>query len=64
MTGRPLGNLQLPSLRRLAWHLVTLGSLVLATVLAYVVRFEGLNQKTSPASLAALASWCQFSSSF
>ena len=33
MTGRPHGNLRLPSARRIAWHLVTLGSLVLATVL-------------------------------
>ena len=42
MTGRPHGNLRLPSARRIAWHLVTLGSLVLATVLSYVIRFEGI----------------------
>lgn len=51
MTGRPLGNLQLPSLRRLTWHLVTLGSLVLAIVLSYVVRFEGLLESENIASL-------------
>ena len=51
MTGQPLGNLRLPSVRRIAWHLVTLGSLVLAIVLSYVIRFEGLLDSENIASL-------------
>jgi FlaA1/EpsC-like NDP-sugar epimerase len=52
MSSRPLGNLQLPSLRRVAWHLVTLSSLVLATMLSYIVRFEGLLEPEHIASLS------------
>ena len=52
MTGRPHGNLRLPSARRIAWHLVTLGSLVLATVLSYVIRFEGILTDENIASLS------------
>ena len=52
MTGRPLGDLRFPTVRRLAWHLATLGSLVLAIVLSYVVRFEGLLDDESIASLS------------
>ena len=52
MSSRPLGPLQLPSLRRVAWHLVTLSSLVLATTLSYIVRFEGLLEPEHIASLS------------
>jgi len=52
MTGRPLGNLRLPSARCLAWHVVTLGSLVLAIALAYVIRFEGILDAENIASLS------------
>ncbi len=51
MIGRPLGNLRLPSLRRIAWHVVTLASLMLAVVLSYIIRFEGLLDTENTASL-------------
>lgn len=52
MSSRPLGTLQPPSLRRVAWHLVTLSSLVLAIMLSYIVRFEGLLEPENIASLS------------
>ncbi len=52
MSSRPLGNLHLPSLRCVAWHAVTLSSLVLAIVLSYIVRFEGLLEPEHLASLS------------
>ena len=52
MTGKPLGNLRLPTVRRVAWHVVTLGSLMLAVVLSYVIRFEGLLNAENTASLS------------
>jgi FlaA1/EpsC-like NDP-sugar epimerase len=52
MTGKPLGKLHLPTVRRVAWHVVTLGSLMLAVVLSYVIRFEGLLNAENTASLA------------
>ena len=39
---RPLDGLILPSTREIAWNMVQLGSLALAVVLAYVIRFEGV----------------------
>ncbi len=52
MTGKPLGKLHLPTVRRVAWHVVTLGSLMLAVVLSYVIRFEGLLNAENTTSLA------------
>jgi len=52
MTGKPLGKLHLPTVRRVAWHVVTLGSLMLAVVLSYVIRFEGLLNAENTAGLS------------